>query len=354
MKKTIFLSVFLLISSNFLFSQVNIFPINTPPNNVGIGTITPLEKLHVQNGNLLFAGNNVGNALMGTIKFSTTSFPQAYSGIAGSTNGVGLDQLDLLFFTAYGAASEKMRLMASTGYLGIGTSSPLARLDVRGAAIFGSNKKITLNPDYAGTGELPSGAFIGINGPNSLALAPSTDVASSGAKIVLGYKGTTWWSAVEVANVASGYSNLLLMKSGGNVGLGTSTPQAKLDVNGNIYSNGKVFIGIPDGSTTSNIANYSLAVDGSALFTKAVVKLKSSWPDYVFHADYKLPRLSEIESFIKQNGHLPEMPTAADIEKNGIDLGENQASLLKKIEELTLILIELEKKVEKLENGVNK
>lgn len=135
----------------------------------------------------------------------------------------------------------------------------------------------------------------------------------------------------------------------GNVGVGTIAPKAKLDVNGNIYSNGKIFIGTADSTTATKIAAYSLAVDGSAIFTKAVVKLNSAWPDYVFAPNYKIPKLDSLEQFIKINGHLPGIPKAETVEKEGIDLGSNQVLLLKKIEELTLIVIEQNKRIEKLE-----
>ena len=135
---------------------------------------------------------------------------------------------------------------------------------------------------------------------------------------------------------------------GGRVGIGTETANsnAKLDVNGNIYSNGKVFIGTPDASTTDQIALYSLAVNGTAIFTKAKVKLYGSWPDYVFSEKYKLPSLDDIEKFLKANQHLPGVPSASEVEKNGIDLGDNQTILLKKVEELTIYLIQQNKKIE--------
>ena len=102
----------------------------------------------------------------------------------------------------------------------------------------------------------------------------------------------------------------------------------------------------------SKIGTYSLAVNGSAIFTKAVVKLNSAWPDYVFTPDYKMSKLDSLESFINCNGHLPEIPTAEDVRKNGIDLGENQAILLKKIEELTLIVIQQNKEITDLKLNV--
>ncbi len=70
----------------------------------------------------------------------------------------------------------------------------------------------------------------------------------------------------------------------------------------------------------------------------------SFWPDFVFKKDYKLRSLDELSNFVTTNNHLPDVPTQQDIEENGIDLVENQAVLLKKIEELTLYIIELEKK----------
>lgn len=93
---------------------------------------------------------------------------------------------------------------------------------------------------------------------------------------------------------------------------------------------------------------YKLAVNGSAIFTKAVVKQNANWPDYVFANDYDLYPLTLVEQFIKVNKHLPEVPTAKEIEKNGLDIGNNQTLLLKKIEELTLYLIEQNRSINDL------
>ncbi len=97
------------------------------------------------------------------------------------------------------------------------------------------------------------------------------------------------------------------------------------------------------GIATRNTLGYRLAVNGNAIFEKVVVKQKMNWPDYVFHTNYRLRPLSEVEQYINQYHHLPEVPSAEEVEKNGLDVGDNQAMLLKKIEELTLYVIEQNK-----------
>ncbi|SEL98575.1 hypothetical protein [Parapedobacter koreensis] len=99
----------------------------------------------------------------------------------------------------------------------------------------------------------------------------------------------------------------------GNTGIGTVTPQAKLAVNGNI------------------------------LATEVKVKTDIAVPDYVFAPEYELPTLAEVEAYVKEHKHLPEIPSAADIKKDGLDLAEMNLLLLKKVEELTLHLIERQK-----------
>ncbi|RNC79856.1 MAG: hypothetical protein ED557_12010 [Balneola sp.] len=102
----------------------------------------------------------------------------------------------------------------------------------------------------------------------------------------------------------------------GNVGIGTTTPGNKLEVNGTARA-------------------------------KEIIVEATGWPDYVFHPDYELRSLSEIEAYIKAKGHLPEVPSAKQVEEEGQHLGEMQQLLLKKIEEMTLHLIEQNKLVQR-------
>jgi hypothetical protein len=74
------------------------------------------------------------------------------------------------------------------------------------------------------------------------------------------------------------------------------------------------------------------------------------WPDFVFGSEYKLPSLNEVEEFITENKHLPNIPSAAEVETSGINLGEMNAQLLQKIEELTLYLLQQEKKIADLQS----
>lgn len=115
----------------------------------------------------------------------------------------------------------------------------------------------------------------------------------------------------------------------------------------NIYFNNGVSIGIDKVPT-----NFKFAVAGSIIAEEVVIKVRGSWPDYVFEPSYQIMNLSELEKFILLNKHLPEVPAAAEVEKNGVSVGEMNAVLLKKIEELTLYVIELKKETEALKNEV--
>ena len=109
----------------------------------------------------------------------------------------------------------------------------------------------------------------------------------------------------------------MVLKENGNLGIGTTNPSNRLEVNGTIRS-------------------------------KEVKVEASPWPDYVFEEDYDLRSLEETEAYIKENKHLPEIPSAKEMEVNGVELGEMNMLLLKKVEELTLYLIQSNKEKEEL------
>ncbi len=99
---------------------------------------------------------------------------------------------------------------------------------------------------------------------------------------------------------------------------------------------------------------YMLSVDGKIISTEVKVKNRGQWPDYVFKDDYKKMNLDELEAYIQQHHHLPDVITAEVEEKEGHELGAMDAVLLKKIEELTLYVIELNKRNNALECELNK
>jgi len=109
-----------------------------------------------------------------------------------------------------------------------------------------------------------------------------------------------------------------------------------------VVTNGYVGIGI------ANPTN-ALAVNGTIKAKETIITL-SGWSDFVFEKDYDLMPLSEVEAFIHKNGHLPGVPSAGEVMGSGLKLGETQAMLLQKIEELTLYVIELKKTNDLLRN----
>lgn len=117
-----------------------------------------------------------------------------------------------------------------------------------------------------------------------------------------------------VADAAYEATPRMLITSAGDVGIGTIHPQSKFSVNGTITS------------------------------TKVKVT-QEGWADYVFDSSYCLAPLNQVEKFILANEHLPEVPSADEVKKEGLDVGENQALLLKKIEELTLYIIQQNKEL---------
>jgi hypothetical protein len=94
-----------------------------------------------------------------------------------------------------------------------------------------------------------------------------------------------------------------------------------------------------------------LAVGGNMIAESIKVNLQSGWPDYVFRKDYKIEPLAETEKFINRFGHLPGVPNAKVMEAEGLNVGEMNILLMKKIEELTLLLIEQDKRIKWLERN---
>lgn len=194
--------------------------------------------------------------------------------------------------------------VTGNGYVGVGTESPITNLEIVGNGTSAGFKIRHENePQGWGFNFLHKSDFSAVieNSGYDLQLVSGWD-----KKLILGH------------SEYDTYGGEILIP-GGNVGIGTDPcPNCKLDVKGNIRSE-EVTVEISNG------------------------------PDYVFEENYDLRSLKDIEAYISENKHLPEVPSAKEMESNGVALGEMNMLLLKKIEELTLYQIELMKRIEQLE-----
>lgn len=225
------------------------------------------------------------------------SFNLAYSGTYGT--GLYSRAAQISFWTSptvSGGLAERMRI-GTDGNVGIGTTIPQAKLDVSGDIRWGSAGSML---------KLDQGGAIELRGTGVPYVDFSNDASSDyDARMIL-------------------QSDDILVIDGANVGIGTSDP-----------------------------GSFKLAVEGKIGAREVQVTITNPWPDYVFQEDYELPSLMEVASFIKQNKHLPEIPPSEEIQRNGHKLGEMDVLLLKKIEELTLYLIELKKENEGLKKDIS-
>lgn len=128
-------------------------------------------------------------------------------------------------------------------------------------------------------------------------------------------------------------TRLTILNSNGYVGIGTTTPANKLDVNGTIRSNA-----LKTGNVTA-----------AKITAEEVLVTTSNSADFVFDENYNLRTLDEVQSYIQQNKHLPEIPSAQYMQENGISINEFQIQLLQKIEELTLYIIKQDERIKELE-----
>ncbi len=217
------------------------------------------------------------------------------------------------------------------GNIGIGTTSPQSRLDVNGSSLLRGN--LTISPKMNSHPEGYVQMVLGVTDQGHLKLIHDFDNRDVRFQTDSNWGGQydkfTFW-----LRDASGTKERMRITNDGNVGIGTTTPDAKLDVAGNIKAQ-EIEV------TLASIDNMNL--NGTLAANQITVTTNGQTADFVFEEDYNLRDLQEVESFIQTNKHLPDIPSAAAMEENGVNLAEMNKLLLQKIEELTLYAIEIEK-----------
>jgi len=163
---------------------------------------------------------------------------------------------------------------------------------------------------------------------------------------------------ITLSSVLGSYNNapLVIITNGGermritedgNVGIGTVTPASKLQINADNTTNAfSVY------STTDSKDNFRVKGNGY-VYARDVRVTVNTFSDFVFSDTYKLRTLAEVESYIKLNKHLPDVLSADEAITNGVSLGEMNITLLQKIEELTLYMIDMKKENDKLKERIN-
>ncbi len=245
------------------------------------------------------------------------------------------------------------------GNTGLGVAEPIEKLEVAG------NIKVS--------GNLLSESFSAKEGVFSQHVNVGQSLTVAGTSDFTGKVTTHDLTVLNTLNLKNGLS------LGSKLGIGVATPEASLHVAGdgkfegnitavklivqelevanldlssqqggqisfddNLLVKGRIGIG------TEMVDGYGLSVKGKIRASDDIkVYPATEWADYVFAEDYKLLSIKEVSAYIHKNKHLPEMPSASEVKKEGIQLGEMDALLLQKIEELTLYVIQLEQENEK-------
>lgn len=239
------------------------------------------------------------------------------------------------------------------GNVGIGVSNPTQKLDVNGnIRLYGYNRFIGTTTNSSFSIRTNNIERFKVDGSNGNALFYSDRInMPNGGNIILGTDGghSTGANCLSIGfhkGYGHGYidykQNLhfrvagepwwcpLILQPDGNVVIGGHSCYANYE---------------------DQAFGYKLAVNGKIIAEEIVVKLRGQWPDYVFSPNYTLRPLSEVEEHISNHGHLPDVPNAQQVQDQGISVGEMNAILLKKVEELTLYMIEQQKRIEQLELG---
>ena len=295
------------------------------------------------------ARNNIQNAATGLLIYQTNNAPGFYY-----YNGSGWQTIGTVDENWTSSGSN---LYTNTANVGIGTTNPSAKLVVGGNTKL--NGALTINNGSQGDGK----------------------VLTSDANGVATWQnvGTSTWSTAGINTY----------RSYGNVGIGTTSPTAALHIK---QENNTVADGLRletslstqedwymfmDGNDDLVIRNdaqtlfimkknsgyvalgdifatgYRLSVDGKIAAEDLLIEYADYWPDYVFEDDYNLLTIDEFSQSIKDNKHLPGIPSAKEVEEDGFLVGDMQKRTMEKLEELSLYIIELHERIKELESQLD-
>jgi hypothetical protein len=290
----------------------------TNTGSVGIGTATP-DKLFT----VISTGVNTQIA-----KF------------ADNTRYIGLGRDEVAAFDLAGAVADVFLGSNGTntflrGNVGVGTNVPSEHFQIGDRFVFhdGGSKYIGYNTHF--------------NGTNNVRLV--NDYASS---ISFGSGDINFQTDINstAGSVINGTSRLMI-KNTGEIGIGTSTPNKKLTVVGDVAITSSAVNAFDIIDPSTSVVNFRVKNTG-VVYAREVNVLLTTFPDYVFNKEYKLTPLHEVESYIIKNHHLKGFETAKEYESNGMNVGEVVKLQQEKIEELTLYIIEQQKQLEELKKDM--
>jgi len=348
---------------------------------VGIGTASPAYKLHVSGTHRVSSYSYLGTAYE----------PQLYLASSGSNYGLiqnhDAGMWSLGYNTSLGTSlGTSVLTWNATGRVGIGTTNPNSKLHVANSNdgmefIPGTtNQLLSYNrggsPDYVDFLLRAKDLYFETNGSQKMKIATTgrVDITTEDANTTLGSAA----AALRIqnkSNVSAAFNEkaeLQFQADGSQVNAVIAASYSSYDgTNGTgahmifgtknstdvavqermrLTQNGVLMIG--GGYTNTYNSRYKLLVEGTIGANEVYVTLTRPWPDYVFGNNYKLLSLKELDAFIQKNKHLPNMPSAAEIKKEGgVNLGDMNAKLLEKVEELSLYIIQLEKRISSLEQN---
>lgn len=345
--------------SNAYLGTTNGTPIQFKINNAKVGTLS--------NGNTLFLGYLAGNATTGFNNVGLGALALTANTTGTNNIAVGREALSTSTTSSHNVAIGTYALKVNTtggSNLAVGTEALTKNTtggyntSIGGAAlkenVSGSNNigigwaAGALNT--TGSGNTAVGAYAigdGTSASNNVGIGYEAGRKTTGTgSVFLGYRAgynETGSNKLYIAN--SNTVNPLIKGEFDNrtlrINLGASSSQT---VGFLAIGNFETTFPMPTGNS------YRLIVQDGIITEKVKVAVKGTgdWADYVFEPSYKLMPLDKVESFIKENKHLPNVPSAEDMSKNGLDVTQTSAKLMEKIEELTLYVIELNKEVKAL------